>query len=296
MHGSSWDRVSPHFFETVGQPVIRGRGITDQDTATSRAVAVVNQTFVKRFFPNQDPIGQHFGTADLQHAGEYEIVGVVADAKYNNVREEFRPFFFRPITQWNKNFTEQNAIAGEARSLFVNAVVVRFQGNPQDLESGTRRIFSGISPDLTLTGFTTLKQQVTNNFNQERLIARLTSLFGVVALILASVGLYGITAYSVARRTSEIGVRMALGADRRHVLAMILRGALQQICMGLGIGIPIALLAGRVMAEQLYGVSAYDPGILGIAMFVLALSATFAGLIPAKRAASVEPMHALRTE
>jgi predicted permease len=129
--GSSWDRVSPRFFETVGQQIVRGRGITDQDTATSRMVAVVNQAFVKKFFPNQDPIGQHFGTFDQKYAASYEIVGVVADAKYNNPRDPVRPFFFRPITQENTALTDPNAITGEHRSLYINSITLRFQGNPQ---------------------------------------------------------------------------------------------------------------------------------------------------------------------
>jgi len=138
--------------------------------------------------------------------------------------------------------------------------------------------------------------QVAGNFNEERLIARLTSLFGSLALILASVGLYGVMSYLVARRTSEIGVRMALGATRSSVLAMVLRGALWQILVGLGLGVPAALLAGHLMASQLYGVGGYDPLALGGATLVLGLCAAAAGFIPARRAASIEPMKALRTE
>jgi len=294
--GSSWDRVSPRFFETVGQQIVRGRGITDQDTATSRMVAVVNQAFVKKFFPNQDPIGQHFGTFGQKYANSYEIVGVVADAKYNNPRSPVRPFFFRPITQQNAALTDPNAITGERRSLFINSVTVRFQGNPQDLESMARRTLASINPDLTMIDFRSLDYQVAGNFSQEHLIARLTTLFGFLALILASVGLYGLTAYSVARRTSEIGVRMAMGANRQHILALIMRSAFLQTALGLAIGIPAAILGARVMAAQLYGVRSYDPAVLFLAVGVLGACAAVAGFVPAHRASGIEPMNALRTE
>ena len=276
--------------------MIRGRGITDQDTATSRMVAVVNQTFVQKFFPKEDPIGKHFGVFDQKYAADFEIVGVVADAKYTNPQDKVRPMYFRPLTQWNKGVTEPSAITAETRSLFVNSITVRFAGNPQDLESMARRTLTGINPDLTMIDFKSLDYQVAGNFNQERLIARLTILFGLLALILASVGLYGLTAYSVARRTGEIGVRMAMGANRRHVLFLVMRSALLQIAIGLAIGIPIALLGGHLMANQLYGVGKYDPLTMTLAVIVLAICAAIAGFVPARRASSIEPMNALRTE
>ncbi len=296
-NNSSWDRVSPHFFETIGQPVVRGRGITDQDTATSRQVAVVNQTFVKKFFPNQDPIGRHFGTFDQKYAESYEIVGVIADAKYTDVRGAVRSMYFRPLSQLNAALmNDPDAKFAESRSLFINSITVRFAGNPQDLESMARRTLANINPDLTIYNFQSLDYQVADNFTQERLLARLAMLFGILALVLASVGLYGLTAYSVARRTSEIGVRMAMGADRRNVLGLVMRGALLQIAIGLAIGIPVALLGGHLMSSQLYGVSKYDPFTLASAVVVLAACAAIAGFVPARRASSIEPMNALRTE
>lgn len=293
---SSWDRVSPHFFETVGQPVLRGRGLTEQDTASSQWVAVVNQAFAKKFFPKEDPIGRHFGNWDQKYAGEYEIVGIVADAKYNNPRGEFRPMYFRPLSQFNQRFKEQQMEIAESRSLFPNSITVAFAGNAAGLESMARRTLANINPDLTIVSFKSLDYQVADNFNQERLIARLTGLFGFLALVLASVGLYGITAYSVARRTGEIGVRMALGANRTTVVIMVLRTALVLVGVGLALGIPIALLGGRLMRSQLYGVRAYDPLTLFIAVVALGASAAFAGFLPARHAASIEPMKALRIE
>jgi predicted permease len=295
-HGSSWDRVSPQFFQTVGQPIIRGRGFTDQDTATSQMVAVVNQTFVKKFFPKEDPIGHHFGVFDQKYASHFEIVGIVADAKYNNPREPYRPMYFRPMTQFNRNVTGRQFFMAESRSVYPNSITVQYAGDAASLESAARRTLANINPDLTMVSFKSLDYQVADNFNGERLISRLTGLFGLLALILASVGLYGITAYSVARRTNEIGVRMALGANRSHVVVMVMRRALVLVAIGLAIGIPVALLGGRLMRTQLYGVSTYDPLTLGGAVLVLSAAAALAGFIPARRAASIEPMNALRTE
>jgi predicted permease len=295
-NGSSWDRVSTHFFETVGQPVIRGRDFTDQDTATSQMVAIVNQAFVKKFFPNEDPIGRHFGNDGQQFAGSYEIVGVVADAKYNNPRSEYRPFYYRPLTQRNTRFEKPSDATGENWSMFINSILLRFDSQPQNVDALVRRTLGNIDPNLTIVDLRSLDYQVAGNFNQERLIARLTMLFGILALVLASVGLYGITAYSVARRTSEIGVRMALGANRSDVVGMVMRGAFSQVLLGLAIGIPIALLGARLIATQLYGVHAYDPLSLLIAAVVLSAAAAVAGFVPARRASAIEPMKALRTE
>lgn len=293
---SSWDRVSTHFFETVGQPVIRGRDFTEQDTASSQMVAIVNQTFVKKFFPNEDPLGHHFGNNGQKFAGSYEIVGIVADAKYNNARSDFRPFFYRPLTQQNTRFEEPSDITGETFSMYIDSIVLHFASQPQNVDALVRRTLENIDPNLTIIDLKSLDYQVAGNFNQERLIARLTMLFGILALVLASVGLYGITAYSVARRTSEIGVRMALGANRNDVIGMVMRGAFTQVLLGLAIGIPIALLSARMMATQLYGVRAYDPLSLLIAAAVLSAAAAIAGFVPARRASTIDPMKALRSE
>lgn len=295
-HNSSWDRVSPQFFETIGQPVIRGRGFTDQDTATSAMVAVVNQAFVKKFFPKEDPIGHHFGVFDQKYAGNFEIVGIVADAKYNNPRSSVRPMYFRPMTQFNRNVTGGNFFMAESRSVYPNSITLQYLGDAASLESMARRTLASINPDLTIVNFRSLDYQVANNFNQERLISRLTGLFGLLALALASVGLYGITAYSVARRTNEIGVRMALGANRSNVVLLVISRALLLVAIGLAIGIPVAVGGGYLIRAQLYGVKAYDLATLMVAVLVLSAFAVLAGFIPARRAASIEPMRALRIE
>jgi predicted permease len=295
-YDATWDRVNSHFLDAIGVPILRGRGFTDQDTATSQQVAIVNQTFVKRFFPNEDPLGQRFGIDFPQYSGSYQIVGVFADFKINNPREPARPVFLRPIDQRSTDFKEPEMISGETRSLFIDAMILNFSAPQQNVEVLVRRALGSIDPNLTVVDLRSFDAQVVGNFNQDRLVARLTSLFGMLALILASVGLYGVMSYFVARRTSEIGVRMALGATRSSVLGMVLRGALWQILVGLGLGIPAALLAGHLMASQLYGVGGYDPLALMGAMSLLGLCATAAGFIPARRAASIEPMQALRTE
>ena len=293
--GASWDRVNPQFFETVGQPVIRGRGLSEADTATSQFVAVVNEAFVKKFFPKEDPVGHHFGIFQPKYSGTIEIVGIVADAKYVNPRDEVRPMYFRPLTQQLKPETP-NEIMAEGRSLYINSITLRFNTPPQNVDTLVRRTLADIDPNLTIEDLHSLDYQVGGNFDQERLIARLTMLFGALALILAAVGLYGITSYAVARRTSEIGLRMALGADRGKVVKMIMRGAFNQVGLGLLIGIPIALIGGRYMADQLYGVKPYDPLSIAIAVVVLSAAAALAGFVPARRAASIEPMQALRTD
>ena len=295
-NGASWDRINAQFFETVGQPVIRGRGITEQDTATTQKVAVVNQAFVKKFFQKEDPVGKHFGIFDQKYSSSFEIVGVVADAKYNNPRSEVRAMYFRPLMQQMTGVTEANAAMAEGRSLYINSVTLRFDRVPTNLDAMVRRTLQGINPNLTVIDFHSLDYQVAGNFTQERLISRLTMLFGVLALVLASVGLYGITSYQVARRTGEIGLRMALGANRGSVVKMVLRGALLQAGIGLAIGIPVVLIAARWMTDQLYKVRSWDPVSLMTAVGVLLLSATVAGFVPARRAANIEPMQALRTE
>ncbi len=175
-------------------------------------------------------------------------------------------------------------------------ILLHFSQTPLDAEGMARRTLASIDPNLTVIHFDTYDAEVAGNFNQDRLIARLTSMFGVLALILASVGLYGVMSYFVARRTSEIGIRMALGASRSGVVAMVLRSALWQIVVGLALGVPAALLAGHLMTNLLYDVSGYDPLALLGAILALAVCATLAGFVPARRAASIEPMQALRAD
>jgi predicted permease len=289
------NRVSPNFLESVGQPVVRGRGFTQADNADSQPVALVDQAFVKKFFPREDPIGRHFSDTDQQGKAEYEIVGVVADAKYTKPREQAQAMYFRPLSQWQL-LKDPVSMAVETQAHYINALVMRFHGQPQNLEAGVRRALSNVDPNLTIIDLHSFDYQVTGNFNQERLIARLATLFGLLTLLLATVGLYGLTSYQVNQRSKEIGLRMALGADRKSVVRLVMRGALVQVGLGMALGVPTALLGARLIADQLYGLTPYDPLSLGVSVAVLSAAAAIAGCIPARRAASIEPTRALRLE
>jgi predicted permease len=290
--GASWLRVGPEYFDIVGHRVLRGRGLTEHDTATSTPVVVVNETFVKKFFPKgENPLGMHFGVSGVESSADWEIVGVISDIKYNNLRQPTRAMYFRPLLQVAHTKPED-----DTRSLYAGAIMLTTKGSVEGLESQMRRTLANINPNLTVTNFNTFAAQIHGQFNQERLIARLTLMFGLVALLLAAVGLYGVTAYSVARRTPEIGVRMALGANRSSVVAMVLREAMLQAGIGLAIGIPVAWMCTRFVQSQLYNVGGHDVVVLAGAVVVLSFAAFAAGLVPAQRAASTDPVKALRTE
>jgi predicted permease len=293
--GSSWDRVSAHYFETIGTPIVRGRGISEQDTATSQRVAVINEAFARKYFPNEDPVGKHFGKDELSHAADYEIVGVAKDAKYQNASRPARPMFFVPLPQKIKyEAQEDNRV--EEGSMYMGSIEFHVQGDPDAFAPDVRHVLAEIDPGLTPTSMRSFAEQVKIQSSQQTLIARLSDAFGLVALLLASVGLYGVTAYRVARRTSEVGLRMALGANRRDILSLMLRGAFSQVGIGLVIGIPLAFLAKHWLQHQLFGIAKFDPLSLAFAILVLALCAFLASLLPAGRAAAIEPMKALRTE
>ena len=277
-------------------PILRGRNFTSEDTATSQQVVLVNQAFARHFFPNQDPIGKHFGVDKPAYSGAFQIVGVFGNFRMTNKRGDDRPIFLRPLSQQFTGYKEADEDAAEKHSMFMSFTLLHFSQTPMDAEGMARRTLAAIDPNLTVIHFDTYDAEVAGNFNQDRLIARLTSMFGILALILASVGLYGVMSYFVARRTSEIGLRMALGASRPGVVAMVLRSALWQIVVGLALGVPAALLAGHLMTNLLYDVSGYDPLALVGAILALAVCATLAGFVPARRAASIEPMKALRAD
>jgi len=295
-HGdfASWVRISPHYFQTIGSRLIRGRAIGEQDTPTSARVAVVNERFAKKFFPNEDPIGKRFGGRP-EHVGVYEIVGVVENAKYMDAQGPAYAMYFLPFLQ-TLHYNNPSDDAGQMRSQVVRTIELHVNGNPENLESTVRRTLADLDPDMTVIRMSTFDEQVAENFNQERLLARLTSLFGILALSLAAIGLYGVTAYTVERRTREIGVRVAIGANRGNVIAMVLRGAFRQVAVGLVFGLVLAFAAGRLMQSELFEVKAHDPLALAGAALLLALFALVAGLIPARQAASIDPVSALRVE
>ncbi len=288
---SSWVNVSPRYFETVGERLMRGRLIDERDTPASRHVAVISETFARKYFKNENPLGRHFGLGSAKRSLDYEIVGVVQDAKWRDPYEPPGPMFFLPLMQ-----VSAVEWPDQARWNYIGAIELHAAGSVANLAPMVRKAIAEIEPNLTVIDILNYEELVSLNFNNERLVARLTSAFGILALLLACIGLYGVTAYSVARRTGEIGIRIALGAARGRVVTMVLRDAMILIAIGLALGIPAELAVSRLLASQLYGVKSYDPVVLGGAAVLLAACALIAGLAPARRAAGIEPMQALRTE
>src|SRR5215472_6889458 len=293
-HNASWVRMTSGYFETLGIKVLEGRSFTEQDTPATHTVAMVNRFFEQKYFKDGHAIGKYFSD-DLKHPGAFEIVGVTEDTNYWEATSKMRPMYFLVKGQSAHN-PDPRYKQFEDRSNYLNAVEILTRGEIGGLEGQVRRALSQINPDMAVIDFQPFAEQVKTNFTQQQMITKLTSLFGFLALILASIGLYGVTSYSVEQRTSEIGIRMALGADRTNMLMMVLRSAFVQVGIGLAIGIPVTIFGGRVMASQLYGVKTYDPLVLSITAFVLAAAAFLAALVPARRAANTEPMLALRTE
>ncbi|HKD44897.1 MAG TPA: ABC transporter permease [Candidatus Angelobacter sp.] len=289
---SGWTRVTPGFLDTLGDRILMGRPITDEDTATTAPVAVVNEAFAKRFFGRENPIGQHFGPAPRNNAGMYEIVGVLSDVDFGNGRQ---PMYFLPEAQ-STNLVDREAEEREVLSHYLGNVLIWAPGNPAGLQAEVKKTLANAAPNLVVYGIQPYQEVVRAKFAQQNMIASLTWLFGAVGLLLAAVGLYGVTSYGVEQRTSEIGVRMALGADRGNVVGMVLGTAFWQVGIGVALGIPAAIAAGWAIASQLFGVDPWNPAMLGFATVLLVLTALLAAAIPARRAAAVDPMRALRTE
>src|SRR5215472_4455835 len=280
--GAGWARVMPGFFETLGAKIVQGRSIEEQDTTTTRPIAVVNEAFVRRFFQHQNPIGQHFGMNRIQYAGKIEIVGVVRDMRYMTwgYKDPIRPMFWLPETQSVK-YDDPQINTFELFSHFLYNIVIWAPDNPPGIEAEVRKALASIEPDLVVYGVDPYSKILAGDFRQENMIATLTMLFGALGLVLAAVGLYGVMAYTVEQRTREIGVRMALGADRAKVVRMVLRGAFSQIGIGLALGIPAAIAAGKLMNNQLFGVKPWDPIMIALATLMLGLAALLASAIPA---------------
>lgn len=276
--------VGPHYFETEGMKVVAGRAVSKQDTASSTAVAVVNQAFVQRLIPHGSPVGLYFSPGPRFNPPGYEIVGVVQNARFSSVREPAGPMFFLSA------FQLKSVMAS------VNEIEVRVAGDPPNVTAEVRRAVHEIDPNLPVTDVTTLRTQVNDSLGQQRLISGLTSLFGFLGLLLALVGLYGILAYSVVRRTHEIGIRIALGAQKGDVLRMVVRQGMKLSVFGVSIGIAAALALTQFLSSLLYGVKPTDPLTFIIVSLILLGVALLACYIPARRATKVDPMAALRHE
>jgi macrolide transport system ATP-binding/permease protein len=290
---ASFLKTNPEYFDSVGTRVVLGRGIGVQDTADSRAVAVVNEAFVRKLFqPGENPIGQHFGSGE-NAASDWEIVGVVEDTAYTSATWKDHLMYFVPLPQ--RPPSDTGSIEKD-ESMYAGAIVVKASRPIPEMEEMARKTLASINSNLSVVKFQSFEAQIADQFNDARMLSRLTTLFGGLALLLATLGLYGVTAYGIQRRTAEIGIRMALGAERARVTAMVMRSAMLQALLGLAIGIPAAMMCVRYVASQLYEIKAVNTGVLAVAVLTLIVAATVAGLIPALRAASIDPAQALRTE
>jgi predicted permease len=296
--GASWDRVSATYLQDLGVKLVRGRHLDARDGATSEHVAVVNESFVRRFFTkDEDPIDRHFGLNLPENVNTYRIVGIVRDARFAgfSLDQPPRPMFYVALAQ---TVAYENPMMKrlETSTHFARGILLVTDEAPATLEPLVMKTLAAADPNLTVTSVRTLQKQIDRAFDQPRAVASLAGLFGIVALVLAAIGLYGVTAYGVAQRTREIGVRIALGAGRHRVVGMVLAGAFRRVGVGLALGLPLAVGAGYLLSAQLYGVSFWDPVALGAGVLALAASAFVAAVLPARRAASISPIRALRTD
>jgi predicted permease len=276
--------VTPGYFSTLGMTIIEGRDLTANATLTRGAREVlVNERFARKYFADRDPVGQSFRDADDgdSTATTDRIVGVVADAKYMSVRAAPEPMYFVPVTDGSWPFL---------------ILVTRLTGTTGAIGGNILRSVVAVAPGIAARDPQSLASAVDDALSRERLAARLATLFGAVALALVAIGLYGVLLYRVAERTREIGIRMALGADARGVVGLVLRQSLRVVALGAMVGVPLALLAGRAVSSQLYGVAPYSPGVLGITLGVVLLTAAVATVLPVRRAIRVDPLTALRGE
>ena len=280
--GVRWNSVGPDFFRTLGVPVLLGRDINDSDTSAAPPSIVVNQTFVDRYLKDTAPLGHQVQLNSSTSKTVYTIIGVAADSKYTSVRETARPMAYIPYQQASREGAMQ--------------VELRVAGPPSALLPTVRRAMTEFAPDVAMLDTMTQDEQFDRTLSQDRLFARLASFFGALAVLLVATGLYGTLGYKVARRTSEIGVRMALGARRFQVLWMIMRESLVLCVIGAAVGIPAAIAGVRWLKSMLYGLGPWDPTSFIAALLGIVVVAVAASLIPARRAASVDPMIALRSE
>jgi predicted permease len=296
--GASWDRVSTDYLKNFGVSLVRGRYFASEDNETGERVAIVNERFVKKFFADgEEPIDRHFGLNLPENARTFRIVGVVRDAKFASwgLKQPAQPMFYAPLAQ-SVDYKNNLMQTVDKRSHYIAGMMLLTNQSTGVLLPTLTRMFAEVDPNITIISVRTMEEQVALTFDQERAVATLAGLFGIVALALSGIGLYGVTAYSITQRTNEIGIRMALGAGRGNVVQLILLGAFSRVSLGLILGLPMAVGAGRLISAQLYGVSPWDPQALAAAAGALALSSFLAAILPAARAALISPMRALRTE
>jgi predicted permease len=273
--------VTPKYFETVGAPLVLGRGFSPSDREGAPQVAIVNETFANHFFSGESPIGKRFGLGDEESSRDIEIVGMVKNLKYHNMREDAPRFIYFPVMQ---------------QMDWLESLQIRTGGDPAATAPMVRRMVTDVAENLPILEVKTLTEQIDRSLRGDLLISRLTSFFGLLALLLASIGLYGVMAFAVAQRTNEIGIRIALGAGRSRVLWMVMRDGMILVGIGIVLGILGALASTRLASSLLFGLGATDLVTMAGATIILSLVALFAGYLPARRAAGLDPSHALRYE
>jgi len=279
---ATYNVIGPGYFATMGIPLLLGRAFGQQDTGASPKVAVINETFARWYLPGGSPVGKHFGLGgDPKNSNDIEVVGEVKDAKYQSLGERPFPAAYFPYTQ---------------HAQYLNDFEVRFSGKPEVVIAEVRQAVAQIDHSLPLAYTGTLVEQVNRSLAGQSLVAQLSSFFGLLAALLACIGIYGLAAYAVTRRTNEIGIRMALGAEPSRVLWMVMRESLTLAALGVAIGIPVSLAAARLIASVLYGLKTTDPATIALAALVMIAVAALAAYLPARRASKVDPMVALRYE
>ncbi len=305
--GSILNRVSGQYFETAGISIVEGRGIRPTDTASSLKVAVVSQTIARRYFPKGDAIGRQLTIGIDSVKGPWQIVGVAADTKSGDPRNtDPVKMSYIPLNQIDTLLPAAPATAGgnavtpapreENQDCYAHTILIRTSSDPAKTIADLRTAVASVDPNLPLLQVTTIHDQVSNLISHDELISTLTSLFSVLALLLAAIGLYGVMSYNVTRRTNEIGIRLALGAQGGNVLRMIMRESIVLLVIGTGLGLPLAIMATRAIKHQLFAISAIDPVSFAAALLVVSLMTVIAGWLPARRAARVDPITALRCE
>jgi len=272
-------QVSPDYFKTMEMPLVAGRDFSDRDNPTAPKVVIINETAARKYFANENPIGLRFGTS-IEKSSELEIVGVLRDSKYEGVRNDVPPTMFVPALQ----------------SRPATVFQVRTAGDPAPIVGAIREAVRQVDPGLPLTDVSTQAEQIDKNLQQERVFAQAYAMFGALAMLIASIGLFGLMSYSVARRTNEIGIRMALGAESRHVLRLVMSESMMLVLLGIVVGLAAALAAGRLVTALLFGLAATDALSLVSATLVMLTVSSLAAYLPARRAARVDPLVALHYE
>jgi len=303
---SNLNRISGQYFETAGISIVAGRGITQADTANTLKVAVVSQTIAKRFYPKGDVVGQQLTIEIDSVKGPWQIVGVAKDTKSGDPRNTDPVMMtYIPLSQIEPFLPVDGAVVAangkpapreENQDCYAHTILIRTTGDPAKTIADLRAAVAGVDPNLPLLQITTIQDQVSHLIAHDELISTLTGIFSVLALLLAAIGLYGVMSYNVTRRTNEIGIRLALGAQGGNVLRMIMGESLLLLAIGVGLGLPLAMVATRIIKQQLFAMDAIDPASFAAALLVVSLMTVLASWLPARRAAKVNPVSALRCE